>query len=726
MMVGFSCLPTHISCHKTKKDGWEYEECDTQGLDSNSLVLSSVEALEETPASSNSILEMEQSIPMHIHVEQITIPSSFECYWESEEQNGISYPLGVKGLLGGMSLRKSQSVGSGLFKEGRFSYNAETDDDIEQGLSLNFEDGNFGRLVNNSGLQEGFGSDDAGTNMLNQNQESTFGINTDPLSNCSTFFIEGLKQFDDEFCQDGEHGSPDHVVALNQMSNSQTLSKSHSLPSMGIHGSSPICRFMLHRSRSFENLCTETRKTGYLDGLSRMPADQFREGAFPPHMPQTAATIGGSVHSEADLGGGCVISVANKEHEEVSDREEDLIYRRNHMFDNELNGDHAFHNLSVSLNDWREPEMNGEEAFGSCQELNGENFNMKRIEEWIRQIDIHGSGIPQEVGESSSIPRKHHQLMNGVNASKLCAKGSGGVEVAYNHISSLAPASTSVQMTNLGLLVIPSLSAFSSLRVLNLSYNAIVKITSGSLPRGLHMLNLSRNNISTIEGLRELARLRVLDLSYNRVVRIGHGLAACSSLKELYLAGNKISEVEGLHRLLKLNILDLRFNKISTAKCLGQLAANYASLQAINLEGNPAQRNVGEEQLKRYILGLLPRLVYFNKQIIKSSSSKELSDRASRSVTPRQFDRGARSSDYKRSRRVSHAVASHKVTSSSHHSRVSQSMGYSAKPSRNRDRHAHLPPAGSKANHLPRVDSKLLSGMQPINPMRRSRSEGNL
>lgn len=51
-----------------------------------------------------------------------------------------------------------------------------------------------------------------------------------------------------------------------------------------------------------------------------------------------------------------------------------------------------------------------------------------------------------------------------------------------------------------------------------------VRITAGALPRGLHTLNLSKNNISTIEGLRELTRLRVLDLSYNRIFRIGHGM----------------------------------------------------------------------------------------------------------------------------------------------------------------------------------------------------------
>ena len=55
-----------------------------------------------------------------------------------------------------------------------------------------------------------------------------------------------------------------------------------------------------------------------------------------------------------------------------------------------------------------------------------------------------------------------------------------------------------------------------------------VRINAGALPRGLHMLNLSKNNISTIEGLRELTRLRVLDLSYNRIIRIGHGMSLLS------------------------------------------------------------------------------------------------------------------------------------------------------------------------------------------------------
>lgn len=50
-----------------------------------------------------------------------------------------------------------------------------------------------------------------------------------------------------------------------------------------------------------------------------------------------------------------------------------------------------------------------------------------------------------------------------------------------------------------------------------------VYITPESFPKSIHTLNLSRNKIATVEGLKELTRLRVLDLSYNRIPRIGQG-----------------------------------------------------------------------------------------------------------------------------------------------------------------------------------------------------------
>ncbi|KAF8720715.1 hypothetical protein HU200_023618 [Digitaria exilis] len=219
---------------------------------------------------------------------------------------------------------------------------------------------------------------------------------------------------------------------------------------------------------------------------------------------------------------------------------------------------------------------------------------------------------PLEVGESSS--GKNH------GKSKRCAAADEVVQ-ANNIVQSLNAFSSVAHISGMGLKVMPMIAPFSSLRAVNLSSNFIVHISPGSLPKGLHSLDLSRNKIANIEGLRELTKLRVLNLSYNRISRIGHGLSNCTAIRELYLAGNKISDVEGLHRLLKLAVLDLSFNKITTAKALGQLVANYHSLLALNLVGNPVQANVGDDALRRAVTGLLPNLAYLNKQPVKPQRS---------------------------------------------------------------------------------------------------------
>lgn len=118
----------------------------------------------------------------------------------------------------------------------------------------------------------------------------------------------------------------------------------------------------------------------------------------------------------------------------------------------------------------------------------------------------------------------------------------------------------------------------------------------------------------------------ILSLSNYNIILCGcvSGLSNCRVIKELYLGGNKISDAEGLHRLLKLTVLDLSFNKITTTKALGQLVANYNTLQALNLVGNPIQSNVSEEQLRRAVCGLLPKLAYLNKQSIKPQRAREM------------------------------------------------------------------------------------------------------
>lgn len=262
-----------------------------------------------------------------------------------------------------------------------------------------------------------------------------------------------------------------------------------------------------------------------------------------------------------------------------------------------------------------------------------ESSSFNRVDEWVKDLEnqqppseddfaddnIGTTVLPPSPDADRSVARITTQLPRNQDANL-----SKDILYANSVVQSLNPASTAAHISGIGMKAIPAITHFSSLRSVNLSNNFIVHITPGFLPKGLHTLNLSRNKISTIEGLRELTRLRVLDLSYNRISRIGQGLSSCTLVKELYLAGNKISDVEGLHRLFKLTVLDLSFNKITTTKALRQLVANYNSVQALNLLGNPIQSNMSDEQLRKAACDLLPKLVYLNKQSIKPQRAREM------------------------------------------------------------------------------------------------------
>lgn len=268
--------------------------------------------------------------------------------------------------------------------------------------------------------------------------------------------------------------------------------------------------------------------------------------------------------------------------------------------------------------------------------------NLSRVEEWINcigptpfpvdesEITAYSDTEPSAPADPFFRARARSDQIQGDGIVALDRRNHLGEplldadsEMASSIARSVNSLSTVAHFSGVGLKLLPPLGGHSNLKTLNLSANAIVRIVPGCLPKSLHTLDLSRNKIVVIEGLREVSRLRVLNLSYNRIIRIGHGLASCTSLRELHLAGNKISEIEGLHRLLKLSFIDLSFNKLASAKSIGQLAANYSSLQAINLLGNPLHSNLGEESLRKLIIGLAPHVVYLNKQATKAVSARD-------------------------------------------------------------------------------------------------------
>lgn len=694
-MVRFSCFNGHIHCHKPKK-----------------TVQHSVEAMQKTsedfsqvqdPKSLNSSF-LKAGDSQIGYAAKLASLDSVQHGWKSEEIKGKFYLEGDIGVNQITCIKKSQSLGSELYREGKAPRENDVDNVTDQGFSSESNEQNDRSRICLDGSKYPGESPSTQYQMV-PTLESGFDLSPDRVNNECIFSVGDAQHSEKESCQysdsplAGDHANDPGNHAPHTRS---VMVKSCSMPNIvdTVPGSQgPSCfSYLSPKARSADDL--------HVLDLHR------RENSV--HEIE--------IEVRQKQGRGDIIPNSGKNH-----------------FENFIDDGYDPYDYSALVKDWIVPvseeigsgKNQGESSFQKGDELSSKDFKIKRIEEWVNDLQ-HCTALVEttELPDENVQVKREPIVLNGSTTTKGDMKTTPGMEAAKKYISSLSASASIAQLANHGLVVIPFLSAFVSLRVLNLSGNSIARITAGALPRGLHMLNLSKNNISTIEGLRELTRLRVLDLSYNRIFRIGHGLASCSSLKELYLAGNKISEVEGLHRLLKLAVLDLRFNKISTAKCLGQLAANYNSLQAISLEGNPAQKNVGDEQLKKYLQGLLPHLTYYNRQPIKTNTLKDVTERSVRlGISSHQFDRSLRS-EIKAARKSSHGVAVRRPSpSSATHGRKTQALDF---PKRSKGRHGHgrLPPSGNRAtadhhHHYFDFSSKIQNLRSELS-IRRSRSEGTL
>ncbi|KAL6538247.1 hypothetical protein OROGR_012235 [Orobanche gracilis] len=596
-MVRFSCFQAQSHSHKHKKTVQQSSETMKRTLE---------DSYQNHPPSSSYLTKVikpclkeegeHNNVSDHVIGYSPTVSEEIETKYSSDSDTVIHKKT---------QIRNSQYLGSCLNQEQRTSGDYGSEDEIKRRFSYDGNaDCNKNRLSLSNKFPDSISSD-------------SVQVGSDLSKNISVFSFGEPQRTEKE-------GADEDGVYLSGVADSGDVTprivKSSSLPRMG----SPNQCFtsLLARSRSAEDLnLSDSRKEGTTREAGKQVRLQYQE------------------------------------------RDDPMFNNDKNNGENRADRTDETYNCAGLANDWTVPLLDGENS-GKCVvgETSSHNWDeapakevwLKRIEEWVTTLQHCG---PMGEYEESESPCYDEDLSKGkalleeiATALMSGVKVSPGMEAAKRYISSLNASATAAQLTNLGLVVMPFLSAFISLKALNLSGNAIVRITADALPRGLHILNLSKNSISIIEGLRDLTRLRVLDLSYNRVLRIGHVfddkphkkcLGACSALKELYLAGNKISEVEGLHRLLKLNILDLRFNKISTTKCLGQLAANYNCLQALSLEGNPAQKNIGDEQLKKYVQSLLSHLTYYNRQSIKVGTLKDAAERSARlGISSHQVDRG--------------------------------------------------------------------------------------
>ncbi|KAI4322597.1 hypothetical protein L6164_022274 [Bauhinia variegata] len=693
-MFRFSCFHAHIHNNKPKRMIHPSLEAMAKNLEDGSRNKASTCLPKCT--TSNQLLSETQDDQIEHNKNHGSSLGLLERDWRSEDLKSKVAIHYDKQVLHNGRLKKSQSLGSGLHQEVRICTDNFSEDDANPGFSFNACNSNIASTMPCKKDQEATPPEQY-KNILNSEQ---FGSN---LTNQGSIFSIGDPAYSDKYAEDNSDTPPlsgEYVGDSTDLTSGALnfMVKSYSSPNI----KAPV--FPLENC-SFKQAALQSRSFQDLHSLDMKCQDTS--------IDESGDQVMGEKAKESCIGKA----------------------EENYM-DSSFDDGYDSYPLSGLVKDWVMPvtddindtePLQGEYSVHCHDKLANEDFKIKRIEEWVTDLQL--GGPSEESNESSKSfhpPIRDINMLNNLSSAKVDGKVTPGMEAAKRYISSLGANASAAQLANHGLVVIPFLSAFVSLKVLNLSGNAIVRITAGALPRGLHILNLSKNHVSVIEGLRELTRLRVLDLSYNRILRIGHGLASCSSLKELYLAGNKINEVEGLHRLLKLSILDLRFNRVSTAKSLGQLAANYNSLQAISLEGNPAQKNVGDEQLKKYLQGLLPHLAYYNRQHIRAGTLKDTAERSVRlGIGAHQSDRSFRA-DHKTAKKSSQSITARRSPSSSNLVRRGQAV---ASSKQHKGRQGHLPPVGNKVSMHDRYHVDLgskSSNLKPDFSMRRSSSEGNL
>ena len=110
--------------------------------------------------------------------------------------------------------------------------------------------------------------------------------------------------------------------------------------------------------------------------------------------------------------------------------------------------------------------------------------------------------------------------------------------------------------------------------------------------RSLSVLNLARNEITTIENLERLRpSLTKLDLSDNSIATIDN-LERLTALVYLDLSSNMIGSLTGLERLAALETLHVADNRLESVGALRSLSY-LRGLHTITLQGNPLTRAMG-------------------------------------------------------------------------------------------------------------------------------------
>ncbi|KAM4740983.1 nischarin isoform 2-T2 [Anableps anableps] len=125
------------------------------------------------------------------------------------------------------------------------------------------------------------------------------------------------------------------------------------------------------------------------------------------------------------------------------------------------------------------------------------------------------------------------------------------------------------------------------LTTLDMSHNCIGAIDgSVKLIPKAEFLDLSYNQLSSVENLQHLYNLVHVDLSYNSLRTLEAAHTRLGNIKTLSLAGNQLEKLTGLSKLYSLVNLDLSHNQLAQLEEIRNIGA-LPCLEKLNLSSNP-------------------------------------------------------------------------------------------------------------------------------------------
>ncbi|ODV79369.1 L domain-like protein [Suhomyces tanzawaensis NRRL Y-17324] len=232
--------------------------------------------------------------------------------------------------------------------------------------------------------------------------------------------------------------------------------------------------------------------------------------------------------------------------------------------------------------------------------------------------------------EVSEINLSEHQLDSIKDLNKFLPKLKK-VDLSGNEIKYLDGLPKSIHSLNISSNNIENITSFyqyRDLQRLDVSSNRMLNLTNFGKNIHLTHLNVANNKLTSLDGVSNLVNLAKLNVSQNSLKgHIDFTKVGLHNLQELNMSENRIESLDGLENLLSLRILNLNENELIQVSCKGKhehlkkLLLKFNSLSELDLNPYPHLRVLRLDGNSLELITDIKKLRYLEEISCKSQNS---------------------------------------------------------------------------------------------------------